>query len=136
MPYVVPTVSDFKARFPEFGIVDDNLIGLVLAESIGEIGDSWLEKDRASAQIYLTAHQLAMEGEPQRSSSAAGGGAFTGPLTGQIVEMKDRDVSVRFSDNSTSDSGKVTLSEKYQSTAYGQKYWLLLKRNVPSMIAV
>lgn len=139
MSYTAPTVKIFKLRFPEFAVVDNELVDLVLAESISAVGDGWLEKDRARAQMLLSAHTLAMEGEPARSQSLNDGGTVNSPVNGSIIEMKDRDVTVKLTDKASqiSENSKLgDISKTYMQTPYGVDYYLLLGRNCSSVAVV
>lgn len=139
MSYTQPTVSTFKIRYPEFEIVNNELVTLVLGEAISAVGDGWLEKDRAKAQMLLAAHTLAMEGEPQRSNSMTNGGVANSPAIGQVIEMQDRDVKVKVSDKQaqiSENSGLGEIGKGLMQTPYGKEYYLLLRRNTPSMCVV
>jgi hypothetical protein len=139
MSYTMPTVTTFKARYPEFGVVQNELVQLVLDEAIATVGDCWLEKDRAKAQMLLAAHTLVMEGEPQRSTQLANGGTVNSAAIGQILELQDRDVKVKFSDKSqdvAQNSGLGDIARSYMLTPYGKEYYLILGRNVASVVVV
>lgn len=139
MSYTAPTVTTFKARYPEFAVVGNELLKLVLDESIAAVGDCWLERDRAKAQSLLTAHTLSMEGEPSRSVQIANGGTVNGATVGTILEMQDRDVRVKFSDKSkdiSENSRLGDIAKSYMLTSYGKEYYLLMGRNVTSMVVV
>ena len=77
MVYVPPTVAQFQARFPFFSEVPEATVQLVLDEAIGLTGDTWIERDRSPATLYLTAHLLAVEGwgGPGGGGGTGGGGA-------------------------------------------------------------
>jgi len=139
MPYVQPTVSIFKIRYPEFEVVNNELVELVLAESILAVGECWLEKDRAKAQMLLSAHTLAMEGEPARSNALQTGGVVNSPSAGQMIELQDRDVKVKLSDKQAQiaeNSGLGEQGKRFMQTTYGGEYYQLLRRNSSSMIVV
>jgi len=137
--YIAPTVGKFKARFPEFSIVNDALVSEILDEAISAVGANWLEKDRALGQILLAAHNLAIEGEPGRSQATIDGRPANGPTLGAVTELKDRDAFVRLSDRAATvragsnrgDSGKA-----YLETPYGERYYKLLRKNVASVVCV
>lgn len=144
------TPAIFKARYPEFISVNDALVSLVLEESACDIGDCWLEKDRVRGQLLLAAHTLSCEGYPSRDSDGCGSCDDAGALglnslsssTGNIIELKDRDASIRFSDSQSdinSTIGDGTLGEiqrGYLKTPYGQQFLRLLKRNVAGVAVV
>lgn len=141
MPYTPPTPEIFKVRFPEFEPVADGLLALVLDEAIGDIGDTWVERDRARAQMYLTAHLLAMEGEPGRSQGiAAGEGSGNFAVTGAVKREKVGDVEVEYAGVSSSSGGgsgsSSSLSASYGATSYGRLYLELMRRNFPAVAVV
>ena len=135
MAYVEPSVTTFKARFPEFFNVSNTLIGLVLSECVASVGSNFLDKDRAAAQMYLAAHKLSMEGEPARSNSVANESVAANAASGPVVEFRDRDVSVKFAGVQEQSKGKGALSNAYAQTQYGREYLLLVRRNVASVIS-
>lgn len=131
MSYVSPTTTVFKARYPEFSVVSDELVTLVLNESIDVVGDTWLEKDRAKAQMLLTAHTLSMEGEPARSKAISNGSNVASVQSGEVTSMKVGDVSVTYSGRSQSSSGNNLgeITKEYLKTPYGTRYLELMKRS-------
>ena len=139
MPYAQPDAATFKARFPELEPVSDTLVGLVLGEAIDAVGDTWLERDRAKAQMYLAAHMLAIEGEPGRSQGIAageGGGNFS--ITGPAKREKVGDVEVEYAGGSSSSGGSdgSGAASGYSLTSYGRLYLDLLRKNFPAVAVV
>lgn len=130
MVYVPPTASDLKARFPEFTSVPDATVNLILAEAINAVGETWLERDRKIATIYLAAHTMAMEGEPGRSAGGTGGGV-TGPVKSRTVG----DVRTEFAGFGASGGGAVS-DAGYEMTAYGRQFLRLLRLNFPAIMVV
>lgn len=129
MAYTQPTAGTFKARYPEFAPVSDDLVTLVLQEAIAQVGDTWVEKDRARAQMLLAAHTLTMEGEPGRTTTGQGS-AGTGP----IKRDKVGDVETEFAMPSAS-NGSSGLSG-YMLTSYGKDFLDLMRRNFPAVAVV
>jgi hypothetical protein len=129
MTYVVPTSATLKARFPELAPVSDALVDLVLAETFNEVGDTWLERDRARAQMLLAAHKLTMEGEPGRTVSGQGSAG-----TGVVKRRKVGDVETEFSTPGASSGGSV--GNGFAATVYGQQYLALMRLNFPAALAV
>lgn len=129
MAYTAPDAGTFKARYPEFAPVSDTLINLVLAESFDEVGDTWLERDRARAQMLLTAHKLTMEGEPGRTTTGEGIAA-----TGPIKRDKVGDVETEFMGVTSSDNAGSSLG--YGLTHYGREFAALMRKNFPAIAAV
>lgn len=129
MAYTAPTATTFKARYPEFAPVSDALIGLVLAETFDEVGDTWLERDRARAQMLLAAHKLTLEGEPKRSTAGTGAA-----LNGAVKRHKVGDVEVEFAGVDISDSDTSRLG--YGLTVYGREFAALMRKNFPAVAVV
>lgn len=129
MAYVEPTPETFKARFPEFSSVSDTLVGLILDEAIAQVGPSWVERDRAPAQMYLAAHMLTLEGEPERSAS----GASTA-LTGPVKRIREGDVETEFAGTGNANGKDVS---GFSATPYGKAYARLLRANFggPQIVA-
>lgn len=130
MAYVPPTASDLKARFPEFTAVPAATVDLILAEAANAVGETWLERDRKPATLYLAAHMLAMEGEPGRSSGATGSGV-TGPMKSRTVG----DVRTEFAGFGASGGGALS-DAGYEMTAYGRQFLRLLRLNFPAVAVV
>lgn len=130
MAYVPPTASDFKARFPEFTAVADTLVNMILAEAIPQVGETWVERDRKPATLYLAAHMLAMEGEPGRSAGATGGG-----VSGPVRRRKVGDVETEFAGFGRTDANGRTDAD-YEFTAYGHQFLRLLRLNFPAVAVV
>lgn len=116
MAYSEPTVEDFLARFPgKFDTVSEYLISFLLDEAIARVGDTWLDRDRQPAQLYLTAHWLV--GETGAAASASGA-----------------IVSESFGPMSRTYANKGTLSTSYDGTEYGRRFQALQKRNFPGPV--
>lgn len=129
MAYVTPTPATFRTRYPEFAPVSDALIQLMIDDAVADVGDTWVEKDRARAQMLLVAHWLTIEGEPERTATGQGA-AGTGP----IKRDKVGDVETEFA---TFGSGSQTVgSGTYMQTSYGQEFLALMRRNFPAVAAV
>lgn len=136
MPYTTPTAAEFKARFPEFTVVSDTLIGLVIAESEPQVGEDWIERDRKPALLFLVAHKLSMQGEPARS--AAGGGSAVIP--GVIKRRKVGDVETEYQNANErlgTGSGVNTVGlSGYELTYYGREFRTFLRKNFTAVAAV
>lgn len=135
----LPTLADFRARYPEFTLVPDGLAAGVLMEAVLFVDETWRDSDRAPAVLALAAHLLAREGEPGRSSTlAAGGSLATAPGSlGAVTGMSVGDVSVSYSDaSSTSSSAEGDSAADYSTTAYGRLFLRLRARNFPAVMVV
>lgn len=129
MAYTLPTVETFKVRFPEMAPVSDALVQIMLNEAIDQVGDAWLERDRARAQMLLAAHNLTLEGEPDRTVS---GQASAG--TGLVKSISVGDVRTEFASPVASSGGSVASG--YSMTTYGQQFVALMRMNFAGPVAV
>lgn len=120
MPYTEPTVASFVARFPRFESADEDLIASLLAEAISLVDDSWLERDRATAQLYLTAHWLVRE---TNNSTATGPGIIQSESFGPMSRSYAIDKSA---------SGNADLGQ----TEFGRRYLELRSANFPGILVV
>lgn len=137
MAYVTPTPADLKLRNPEFGPVSDARIQIFLDEAILEVGDSWLESDRARAQILLASHRLILAGEPGLSAGTSSG---SGSTLGSPESIKVGDVTVAYGSRSGSSnsavSGLSAVEQEYLRTSYGVQYLEILHKNSYPALAI
>lgn len=135
MAYVTPTAADIKARFPEFENAPDALITAIIAESEPYVGETWLDRDRRPAVMFLVAHKLATEGRFKATASAGGAGGVT---TGPMKRRKVGDVEVEYAGAGSSAGGGSgnDLTSLYGGTQYGREYLALMRRNFPAIAIV
>lgn len=126
MAWTPPTVTDFKTRFPEFAAVPDATVQAVLDEAVLEVSPSWVEAYRTPGVLNLTAHLLATQGFG--GSGAGGGGAAS---SGAIKRRKVGDVETEWA--GISGGGGSQSASFYNSTRYGQRYYELLRKNIPAV---
>lgn len=120
-----PTTTTFKARFPEFVAVSDVFLQVIIDEAVGEVGPSWSEPDRSTAQMYLAAHMLASEGY--------GAGKATGSATlGAVKRRRVGDVETEYAGSGSSGG----VGSGYLTTTYGRRYLELKRRNFPTIAVV
>ena len=122
MAYVPPTIFGLRTRFPAFATVADDLLTLVLDEAIGAVGPEWLEKDRATAQLYYAAHILASQGAIDGGMSA---------VTGPVKRDRVGDAETEFAG-----VGGLYGGDGFGTTAYGMAYLRLLRMNFPGIAVV
>lgn len=132
MAYTAPTAADLKARFPEFAAVSDTLINLILEEASARVGDTWLERDRKPATLYLAAHLLKSQGEPDRTNNVNGEMLPSGPV--QVRQVGD--VRVEFGSSGGGANVVYSGSADFERTAYGREYLRLLRMNFPAVAVV
>jgi len=123
MAYTEPTIEDLKARFPAFASVPGPTLTMILNEAIATVGEEWLERDRAPAQLYYAAHLLASEGATDGGQSA---------VSGPIKRDRVGDVETEFAGMSAEGAGTMGFG----STAYGRAYLRLLRLNFPAIAVV
>lgn len=117
MAYSVPTVADFKARYPAFATVSDATVGAFLAEGIEKVGVTWIDSDRRSAQMVYTAHLLTLEGLGESKEA-------------QLAGFKSLSVgSLSLSRGEVSADAYGTLG----STSYGQRFIELRRLSFPGI---
>jgi len=119
MAYVQPTIVDLKARFPSLSVIDDVLLALVLGEAIDAVGELWLERDRAIAQLYYAAHLATSQGLSDGGLSA---------VAGPVKRDKVGDSETEFAG-----VGGISGGDGFGTTAYGLAYLRLLRLNFPGI---
>lgn len=124
MAFTVPTVADFQTKFTNFSVVPDATIQAAIDEASLTVGAEWLEKDAPRAILYLSAHILSMDGEPENS-----GGTSTASAAAIKKEVVG-DVEIEYAVQADVASGANSI---YQRTYYGQRYLELLRRNFPAV---
>lgn len=131
MSWTAPTPADFILRFPVFSTVDPDTIQMILDEAIAEVGESWIERDRTPAVLYLTAHLMTSQGV---GASGPGDGGVA--VSGAVKRRKVGDVEVEFAGLSGSSASGTSVLDSYRSTTYGQRYLLIMRRNFPAVAVV
>ena len=104
----MPTISDFKNRFPEFNTIDDTRIQLFLDDSDLMVSTKW-GKLRKLGILYLTAHNLAV-------SQITDTGVTSSPKN--IASKSVEGVSVTYESGSPMDS----KYNYFNTTSYGKRY--------------
>lgn len=108
---IQPTITDFRARFPEFNAVDDTIVQLNLNDAIDFISETKFGDKYAVVTLFYSAHLLALS---QKATASMGQGAPGGPITSSSAGG----LSVSFASavpTSTSESW-------FLSTSYGQRF--------------
>ena len=128
MAWTAPTASEFKARFPAFASVDDDVVNVVLAEAALQVDETWVsEADFKLGINLLTAHLLTMDGHgagAEAESAAAGALGFK--------TMKSGNLTLERFSASEAGSGGDALS----LTTYGKRFRDLRRRNIPGVAVV
>lgn len=113
MAYTAPVLAEFRARFPDFEATDA-AINFALADAGNLVDISWLERDYATAILFLAAHWLTV---------LSGDGA---DAPGQITAESFGPLSVSYADNGGTGS-------EFATTGYGRRYLELRKGNFPGI---
>lgn len=116
MPYTVPTVAEFRERFPAFAAVPDARIQYWL-DHHAPVTTDWIEGDYQPAILELTAHNLVVNDEVPRSGEV---GAMAG-----VTRFRSGSMDVSFSEQ----AANAALGGGYDATKYGQRFRIYLRRN-------
>jgi hypothetical protein len=121
MAYVQPTAAELKLRFPAFAAVSDATIEYWLTDSRLIVTNSWIEADRAPAEMELAAHNMVKAGVGGISAGPVGDIAGKG-----VVGFKSASFSVELE----ASAAKRLSGTGYASTQYGADFAVRLRRNV------
>jgi len=125
MAYDLPTVADFRTKFPELEAdLEDSEIQALLDEAARSVDDTWTAGDFKNAILYLAAHnQMTMantaafiDGDQLITSESIGG------------------ISVSYSTAGVTSS--ANSSSICAGSEYGQRYLALLRKNIPAFTIV
>jgi hypothetical protein len=129
MAWTAPTLQDFSNRFPEFADVADGTVQVILDEATGDVGPEWVERDRTPGVLHLAAHLLASQG-----LGVASAGDGRAAVSGAIKRRRVGDVETEYAGLGSS-TGSGPLAQ-YSTTAYGQRFLALARRNFPAVAVV
>lgn len=130
MTVQVPTASDLKARYPEFTGVADATVTAVIAEASPMVDEGWETSDQKPAIMAFTAHLLAMEGYPQRSTNVQA--PIKASVGREVLSRKVGDVSTQYAQTNPV-SASAGLTSQLSLTPYGRRFLQLLKLNAPAI---
>ena len=118
MAYTPATAATFKARFPAFAAVADATIESALTRSRRRVDHTWMEDDRAEAEMLWAAHDMTVDGlGDTRDAQLAG---FERLKLGSLELERDG-------------SGAST---GFESTSYGRRFMELMRMNHVGIIAL
>jgi len=132
MVWTPPTIVNLVDRFPEFDSVSDATLEAVLDEAIGQVGPTWLERDRTPASLHLAAHLLAVSGHGVARAGGVGAGISSPPLKRRRVG----DVEVEYDTAGNAASTGTGVLAGYYATPYGRRYVELMRKNFPAVAVV
>jgi hypothetical protein len=140
--YTLPDAELFKTRFPAFDNLSDGLVDMLIDEMSDHVDNRWRDKDYQPAILYLVAHRLTLEGEPQRSDAAAVASGGSATSIAQIKKVKVDDTETEFFSDADAAvaSGSVSLDATalrniqgdaldFSLTPYGRRFIQLRRRN-------
>lgn len=120
MAYVVPTIADFKARFPRFAAVSDAVVQSALDEAALAVDDTWASQaDFTLGRLLYAAHVLTLDG--QGTSTEAQLAGFNSIKMGSLSLTLEK----RSGDSSA-----------LEATSYGRRFLALLGTNSPMALVV
>lgn len=137
----LPDAELFKTRFPVFVPVSDGLVDMMIDEMSDHVDNRWRAKDYQPAILYLVAHRLTLEGEPQHSIALLNGtpteGVVAAATSGVVKKVTVDDVTTEFADGGTKNAalGATSLGQltgdalDYTLTPYGRRYMQLRAKN-------
>jgi hypothetical protein len=126
----LPTVADFRTRYPEFGDLSASRIQAVLTEVAAEVGDAWIPATQKPAALALAAHLLAETG-----ALSTADGMVSSVAPGSVIEQHAGDTGQKFSSTTSASSGSSSANvvSALSRTAYGLRYLELRNRSFPSV---
>lgn len=146
----LPTVSSFRARFPEFANVPSTQVQLAIDDASCWADTSWIVgpcNDCTKAIAYLAAHFLALglfaaEMLPDTLPPETPGGPVIIP-GGQVTSIRFESMSVGFSSPKAvggqgGEAGTSGMGDQWAigGTPYGQMFLMLVKVNKPAVLVV
>jgi hypothetical protein len=118
MAYTQPTAADLKLRFPDFAAVADDTVEYWLTDARLTVTDSWIEADRAPAEMTLAAHNMALNG-------LGAGGDMAGLAGAGVSSFRSASLSVSFDASAVA----AATAGGYGTTRYGIAFRTYLRRN-------
>jgi hypothetical protein len=109
----VPTVEEFRTRYPEFEETSDDLIEIAISDAARSVDDSWLAGDYAPAIMSLAAHYLTAGSSAAEAVTDGGGPFIKAESIGRI----------------STTYGDLPSSTDLTTTNYGNMYLEFFRRN-------
>lgn len=116
------TATSMKLKFPEFAGQDDASIEFALEEASRNVDDTWLEKDRTLALMYMAAHYL---------SVAINNASVVNNQ--QVISERIGEISVTYAQTP---APSLKDSSNLQMSPYGMRYLELSKLNFPQVMVI
>lgn len=126
-PCYTADINDFRTLFPELDPVEDSLVQYYLDRYDCTLSDTYWGCTKPEAQLYLSAHMIALSQKRQANTQiTAGGQVVNSSGSGALTSASDVSLSVGYAPNATMLQGS-DADTFYGTTPYGQ-YYLSLKR--------
>jgi len=128
--YWLPTVGDFRKRFPEFSQVPDATVDMLISEASMWVDYDWMLPDYQLAILYYAAHIASRSLRAILLGNAAA-------LGQTIASMSFRDRSVTYnSPTQAALQAAESWEGQFDTTPYGMMYRMYLYRNAPPVLIV
>lgn len=111
-----PTPDDLKARWPEFGPVDDDRVQYWLTDAERTVTPDWLDADYGVGLMTLAAHEMVVNEEA---------GAPVPAIPAGVTSFRSASFSATVSDAVAAKGA----AGGYASTKYGEQFAVMLRRN-------
>lgn len=134
MPYVLPTVGEFRARYPEFATASEPLTNLILADAGLWVDTTWLEGDYQPAIMAIAGHFMARA--LAASTGATGGGGGAGGVETYLRSVSFADRTVTYGVSSGASARSSESASALASSPYGEYFLWLLSRNSPHVLVI
>lgn len=113
------TLAQFRARYPQFASIGNDLVNAYLSEALLEIGEAF-EDQADRAQGLYAAHYCAVEAEERARATAAPNLAHAGNVVSESAG--------RLSVSRSAEMLKAAMDDPMKSTTYGQRFCFIRDR--------
>lgn len=141
-PCELPSLKEFRIRFPEFKEYPDDSINLALDDAASRVDGSWAGSDCTIAALFLAAHFLAIQAiAASELPVAIQDGSDTTYVANEVTSIAFESMRVGFGGakgGQGGQSGRIGAEGAFDLTAtpYGQRYLDLLQLNKPPVLVV
>lgn len=131
---IVANVATFKILFPEFATVGDDVIQFYIDlygdDKVG-LSVSFWGNTLGEAQLYASAHEIALSQNRQANAKESPGGFITtAHSSGAMISASGAQLSAAFGASSTVTQGS-DADTYFTRTEYGQRFLLLKRSRMP-----
>lgn len=129
--YWLPSVGDFRKRFPEFSQVPDETIDMLITEASLWVDYDWMLPDYQLGILYFAAHLAARALRAILLGDAASLGQTVSSMT-----FRDRSVTYFNPVQSQAAPAVSSWDGQLDTTPYGMMFRMYLYRNAPPVLVV